>query len=106
MRSRASIAQHPIHPMIVPFPIALLIFSLLSDIIYRFGFGSSVWNDVAFYTMIGGIIGALVAAVPGLIDLLSLSGKVKTIALWHMVINLTVVGIFAVDLWLRIGTPA
>src|SRR5215813_8270809 len=51
--------------------------------------GVAVWNDVAFYSMAGGIIGALLAAVPGLIDLISISdSKAKSIGIWHMTINL------------------
>ena len=53
MKSRAGIAGHPIHAMLVPFPIALWIFSLASDFIYLFGFGGPVWKDIAFYTIVG-----------------------------------------------------
>ncbi len=74
MASPASVAKHPIHPMFVVFPIGLWIFSFIMDLIYYFGSGTEIWNIVALYTMIGGIIGALIAAVPGLIDFLSLSG--------------------------------
>jgi uncharacterized membrane protein len=99
MASRASIAGHPIHPMLVTIPIGLLLFSFICDLCFRFGSGSSVWVTVAIYTMTGGVIGALIAAVPGLIDLLSLQpSKAKTIGVWHMVINLTVVALFAVNL--------
>ena len=61
-----------IHPMLIPFPIALWIFSLASDCIYLFD-RRPVWKDVALYTMIGGIIGALAAAIPGYIDYRSLT---------------------------------
>lgn len=102
MTSPASIAKHPVHPMLVALPIGLWIFSLVSDVIYLMKWGGAVFNDVAFYTMAGGIIGALLAAVPGFIDYLSLpKGNVKTMAVWHMRINLAVVVLFAVNLWLR-----
>ena len=101
MSTPASIARHPIHPMIVVFPIALWIFSFISDIIYYFGWGGVQWNDVAFRTMAGGIVGALVAAVPGFIDYLSLTGRRKTVATTHMILNLTLVLLFALNLWLR-----
>ncbi len=101
MASPASIVKHPIHPMLVAFPIGLLVFSLICDLIQLIGWGGAVWADVAFYTMAGGIVGALLAAVPGMIDLLSLSGRPKTIGIWHMRINLLVVVIFATDFWLR-----
>jgi uncharacterized membrane protein len=105
MATPASINGHPIHPMLVAFPIGLWVFSLVCDVIYFMGWGGAVWNEVAFYSMAGGSIGALLAAAPGLIDLLSLSDpKAKTIGIWHMVINLLVVGLFAFNLWLRMGS--
>ena|SRR5439155_14044750 len=102
MGSRASFMKHPIHPMLVPFPIALWIFSLISDIVYGLGWGGILWNEMAFYTMAGGIVGALAAAVPGLIDYLSMSDQqTSKIAKTHMIVNLTIVGIFIANLWLR-----
>src|SRR5215467_7817148 len=105
MSSPASIAKHPIHPMLVSFPIGLWIFSLASDIIYRARWGPAVWSDVAFYTLAGGIIGALLAAVPGLIDLISATGRAKAIGIYHMCINLIAVVLFAIDFWLRTSLP-
>src|SRR5262249_39619984 len=102
MASPASIAKHPIHPMLVAFPVGLLVFSLISDIIYAARWGGPVWNDVAYYTMAGGIVGALMAAVPGFIDLLSISNpKVKKIGILHMSINLVVVVLFLINCLIR-----
>jgi uncharacterized membrane protein len=101
MATPASIAKHPIHPILVALPIGLWIFSLASDVMYLIGWGM-VWLDVAYYSMAGGLVGALLAAVPGLMDLLSISDpKVKRIGIWHMCINLVVVALFAINLWLR-----
>src|SRR5690348_7249457 len=72
MQTPASIARHPIHPMLVPIPIGLWIFSFVCDLFHAGGATAEAWTTVAFYTMAGGIIGALLAALPGLIDLLSL----------------------------------
>ena len=72
MRTPANIAKHPIHPMLVPIPIGLWVFSLICDLVFVFGGGSDNWAVVAYYTMVGGVIGALVAAVPGFVDMLSL----------------------------------
>jgi len=104
MRTPASIAKHPIHPMLVVFPIGLWIFALICDLIGLSVAASAVWLTVAFYTMVGGLIGALAAAVPGLIDLLYYKGgapPVKNIALTHMTINLAAVVLYAVNIWLR-----
>lgn len=102
MTSPASIAKHPIHPMLVALPIGLWIFSLVSDVIYLMQWEGATWNRVALYTMAGGVVGAVISTIPGLVDLLALSrGKVKTIGIWHMSINLTIVGLYLINLWLR-----
>lgn len=106
MRTPASIASHPIHPMLVTLPIGLWIFSLICDVIGLNAAVADVWFTVAFYTMVGGLIGALAAAVPGLIDVLYYKGgapPVKKIALTHMAINLVAVALYAVNIWLRTG---
>ena len=58
------------HPMLIVFPIGLWIFSLVCDLIRLAGASGDAWSTVAFFSMVGGLIGALCAAVPGLIDLL------------------------------------
>jgi uncharacterized membrane protein len=106
MRTPASILKHPIHPMLIVFPIGLWIFSFACDLIRLAGASGDAWITVAFYSMVGGLIGALCAAVPGLIDLIYYKGgtpPVKKIALTHMTINLIVVGLYAVNIWLRAG---
>ena len=101
MRTPARIAKHPIHPMLVAIPIGLWLFSLVCDLVFRFGSGNPNWELVAKYTLVAGIIGALVAAVPGFIDMLSLPWSVKRVALIHMAINLTVVALYIVNAWMR-----
>lgn len=105
MRTPASIAGHPIHPMLVPIPIGLWIFSLVCDLIHAGGSTNPAWTTVALYTMGGGIAGALLAALPGLVDLLSLPPGPRRTALAHMAINLTVVALYAVNFWLRQRSP-
>jgi len=102
MASPASIARHPIHPMLIPFPIALWVFSLVADLIYLWR-GNLAWRDwVAFYTLLGGIIGAAAAAVPGLVDWLSITdGEVKKIANWHARLNVIALLVFAASFYLR-----
>jgi uncharacterized membrane protein len=105
MRTPASIAGHPIHPMLVPIPIGLWIFSLVCDLFHAGGSSNPAWSTVALYTMGGGIVGALLAAVPGLIDLLSLPAGPRRTALIHMAINLTVVALYVINFWLRLSAP-
>ena len=101
MASKASIAGHPIHPMLVSIPIGLFVFSLVADIAARAGWGEA-WPVVAFYCMGGGIVGALLAAVFGLVDLLSMTDeRVKKVGLAHMAIMLVVVTLYVVNFALR-----
>jgi uncharacterized membrane protein len=106
MASPASIAKHPIHPMLIVFPVGLWVFSLVCDVVFHMGWGGPSWNDAAFYSMAGGIVGALLAAIPGFIDFFSIPSSqqsLKKLGWAHMVINLGAVIIFAIDLWWRVG---
>ena len=107
MKTPANIRSHPIHPMLVVFPIGLWIFSLVCDLVYHAGPHNLFWKGMAFYTMLGGIIGALAAAVPGFIDYLSIRDRqIKRLATFHMIINLIVVVLFIFNLGMRFrGAP-
>ncbi len=105
-RSKASIGRHPLHPMIIPIPIGLWIFSIVADIIFKMGWGGPGWNDAAFYTMGGGIVGALIAALPGMIDLTGITNsKTMSMGIWHMSFNLIAVVLYAINFWLRMHRP-
>lgn len=109
MRTPASIAGHPIHPMLVPIAIGGFVLSFVFDIVCWISGAPSPnqWNTVAYYAMLGGIAGALLAAIPGLIDMLSLPpGPVKSTAITHMTINLLIVGAYLCNVWLRHKNPA
>lgn len=107
MRTPANIAGHPIHPMLVTIPIGLWVFSLVADLVALRSAQPQTWALVAFYALVGGIIGALAAALPGLVDLLSLKDRtIKKTALVHMSINLAVVVLYLVNAWLRRGAGA
>jgi uncharacterized membrane protein len=102
MKSPASIGGHPIHPILIPFPIGLWVFSLIADVIYLWR-GNPVWKDwIAFYALLGGIIGAALAAVFGIIDWLSIKEReVKKVADWHARLNVIALLIFAASFYLR-----
>jgi uncharacterized membrane protein len=106
MKKRASVAGHPIHPMLVPLPIGLWVFSLVCDVIF-FANGTDIWSTLALYSMGGGIIGALLAALPGIFDLFKMApSEAKKIGLWHMAINLSLVTLYVLNLlWRLSGAP-
>lgn len=103
MASKASIMGHPVHPMLLPFPLALWVFSFIADVLYLLGVGDQYsWLVVAKYTLAGGIIGGVLAAVPGIIDWLAIkSPEIKKIANWHARLNVIALVIFALSLYLR-----
>ena len=104
MRTPASIAGHPIHPMLVPLAIGGFVLSFLFDLVCYWKGAHSPWTIVSYWTMVGGILGALAAAVFGLVDLLSLpAGPAKHTGLAHMGINLTVVVLYVINAWMRTG---
>jgi uncharacterized membrane protein len=92
--------------MLVVFPIGLWVFSLVSDALALAG-GGPIWNEMAFYTMLGGLIGALIAAIPGLVDFFAISDPESTrIARSHMILNFIAVALYGINLYLRAaGSP-
>jgi uncharacterized membrane protein/nitrite reductase/ring-hydroxylating ferredoxin subunit len=67
MRSKASVQGHPIHPMLVGFPIALWVAGFIFDLIGARGLNSGLWA-AGFYSVIAGCIMAVLAAAAGVID--------------------------------------
>ncbi len=106
MSSPASIKKHPLHPMLVGVPIGLWVFAMVCDVIHAAS-GNSVWQTVATYCVAGGIAGAVLAAVPGLIDYFSIDEtEMKRIANLHLAVNLGAVVLFTINFWLRFRLPA
>lgn len=101
MASAASVGGHPIHPMLVTFPIGLWSTSFAVDILFYF-FRNDSLLLISKFMLAAGCIGALAAAVPGLIDKLNLKDReVKRIANWHAIINVLALLIFASSFYLR-----
>jgi uncharacterized membrane protein len=82
-RSTASIAGHPIHPMLVPFPIAFFIGALACDLAY-WQTNTAGWATAAMWLIGAGLIMAAAAAVAGLVDFLG-DRMIRTMdhAWWH-----------------------
>ena len=106
MRTPASIAKHPIHPMLVPIPIGCWVLSFTCDVTFVLGAGATHWATVSFWSMLVGILGAVAAAVPGVLDMLSLNGTPKKIALTHMGLNIAVVLLYAMNFGMRVNGGA
>lgn len=103
MKSKANIKGHPIHPILISFPIAFFTGTLLFDALGVFLLRGD-FNHIAYYTEIAGILFALLAAVPGIIDFIytvppKSSGKKR--AAKHGLLNTTVVILFAIAWFMR-----
>ncbi|HYU78258.1 MAG TPA: DUF2231 domain-containing protein [Vicinamibacterales bacterium] len=102
MESRAKLFGHPVHPMLIVFPLGLFIFALLCDVAYLTN-GDPSFASAAYWNIVGGIVGGLLAAVFGTVDWLAIPNKTraKAIGLWHGLGNVVVVALFAVSWYLR-----
>ncbi len=107
MRSKAHLGSHPIHPMLVLFPLGLWITSFIFDVIGVATRNELLWA-AGFYCIIAGCIGAAAAAVAGAVDLFGVvpeksSGRRR--GYMHAGLNTLVLLLFIYIAWRR-GTPA
>jgi uncharacterized membrane protein len=88
---------HPFHPILVTVPIGAWVCSLVFDISTRLNSnGSKPLTDASYWLIAIGLVGAVVAALFGLLDLLRIPRRTRALryGLTHMVLNLTVVGLY------------
>ncbi|NVB83945.1 MAG: DUF2231 domain-containing protein [Kofleriaceae bacterium] len=104
--SKITIAGHPIHPMIVGFPVAFYTAGVVTMIVYGAG-GSGYWLQTSVYLLIAGVVMALVAAIFGLLDLfigVPAQTAARKTGVAHMGLNLLGTIVFAgaaAMLWYR-----
>lgn len=108
MKSKASIKSHPLHPMLIAFPIAFLTGAVVADVAALMLNWQVGWL-LGYYLSLAGVISGAIAAVPGLIDYFSVippysSAKVR--ATVHMVVNATALLLFTVALGVRTSPEA
>jgi uncharacterized membrane protein/nitrite reductase/ring-hydroxylating ferredoxin subunit len=105
VRSKAHIKSHPLHPILVVFPIAFFIGTFLCDLIFIFT-NKIIFIEMAKYLEIAGILFAVLAAIPGIIDYFGSvppeSSAMKR-ATQHAILNFTMLFIFAMALLLRLN---
>ncbi|HEY3161731.1 MAG TPA: DUF2231 domain-containing protein [Vicinamibacterales bacterium] len=106
MESRAKLFGHPIHQMLIVFPLGLLAMALIFDIIHLVG-GNGYWSEIAYWMIAAGVISGLVAAPFGLIDWLAIPAgtRAKRIGALHGSGNLVVVVLYAGSWLMRRGAP-
>ncbi len=96
MESRLKVLGHPVHPMLVMFPVGLLVTAVLFDIVDTVG-GPDFLGEVAYWNITVGLIGGLLAAAAGTFDLLAIptGTRAKRVALTHAAANVAVILLFA-----------
>ena len=106
MESKVKSMGHPLHPMLVNFPLGLLITSAVFDIIHWVT-GNGYWSGIALWMIAAGVITGLLAAIVGTIDALAIpSGtRAKSVSFLHGAGNLLILVLFAVSWFLRFGAP-
>ena len=100
MESRTKLLGHPVHPMLIVFPLGLLSASVIVDLIARLT-KSARCSEVAYWKLVGGLVGGLLAAPFGLLDWLAVPDgtRAKEIGRWHGLGNALVLGLFGAS-WL------
>lgn len=106
MESRVKFAGHPVHPMLIVFPLGLLAAAVIFDIIYLVS-AQPQWTLVAYYMIGAGVIGGLAAAVFGWLDWFAIprGTRAKRIGLWHGAGNVVVLALFILSWILRRESP-
>ena len=105
-KSTAKIAGHPIHPMLIPFPIAGFVGTFVSDLVY-WSTQDPLWASMSYYLLSAGLVMAALAAVAGLIDFFG-DGRIRAhSAAWHhMIGNVIAVGLSLANWFVRGGPEA
>jgi len=106
LKSTASIAGHPLHPMIIPFPVAFLVTAFVTDLAF-WATGSDGWAVASMWLLGAGVVMALVAAVFGFTDFFG-DQRVRGLSdAWqHMIGNLIAVVLALVNWYLRYRSGA
>jgi uncharacterized membrane protein len=105
-KSIASIAGHPIHPMLIPFPIVFLVTAFVTDLAF-WSTGDAVWATVSMWLLGAGIIMALVAALFGFTDFFGEERIRHVTDAWlHMAGNLIAVVLAVLNWYIRFRSGA
>ncbi|MGN7799789.1 DUF2231 domain-containing protein [Leifsonia sp. 22587] len=99
---------HPFHATVVTIPIGAWTAAVVFDIAALLGAAPEALATGALWLVVIGIIGAVVAAVFGLLDFSQLPAgtKVRRTALWHLAFNSTAVVLFVISAIVRAGDPS
>ena len=102
MYSRVKIAGHPVHPMLIAFPVAFYTATLVCYIVYSSN-QNPFWFKVAVVANVAGAVMAALAAIPGFIDWLFIpkDSRAKKTGLFHMLCNVVALLCFGITAWIE-----
>ncbi|KTD13238.1 DUF2231 domain-containing protein [Legionella jamestowniensis] len=104
--SRMSIAGHPIHPMLIHFPVAALLGLIATDSAYIYT-QDFFWARAGYWLLLTGVIGGAISSLIGLIDLLTVSRIRRLVTAWcHAIFAVTMLSVASLNYLLRIPDPA
>jgi len=105
IRSRIAILRHPLHPMVVVFPIAFLMSTGATDAVYWWR-GDPFWALASFWLCAGGFATGVLAAVLGIADFVQVREARTHIAGWsHFLVGIMTVSLAGASLLLRLDDP-
>jgi len=105
MYSKIKIMGHPVHPMLVTFPISFYTSTLIAFIIYAFS-GAQFWFRVGIIANVAGVAMAVVAATFGFLDWflgIPSGTEAKSTGIKHMSLNLISLLLFLITLVFNAG---
>lgn len=104
-KSTAQIGGHPLHPMLIPFPITCLVGTFVTDILYLVT-GEGEFATASHWLLGFGIGTALIAATAGLVDYMG-DDRIRRLgtALQHMIANVTAVVVSIINFIVRMDDP-
>jgi uncharacterized membrane protein len=101
--SRATIAGHPVHPMLIHFPVAALIALVGTDGAFLYG-GDPFWARAGLWLAGVGALGGWFASVAGLVDLLSVAQIRRLVTAWgHALMAVMMLSLATLNWRLRLG---
>jgi uncharacterized membrane protein len=106
MEARARLFGHPIHQVLIVFPLGVLSTAVIFDVIHLIT-NAPHWAEVSYWMIAAGVIGGLAAAPFGFIDWLGIPGgtRAKRIGGLHGIGNVVVLALFAASWFVRRDNP-
>jgi uncharacterized membrane protein len=103
---KSTVAGHPLHPMLIVAPAALIPFGFIMDAMHR-ATGKESYSNAAYYSLVGGLLGGLAAGTAGAMDYLDIESKtdVKRTANLHATLNSGALVLTAANLMQRRNKP-